>query len=297
MFRIYYDINVRSSRKELYFPQSINKVYNYIKCNNIDINNVELNKIYSVNGVDQIVHKIDNTGLFIAPGIFIANPLEKDNYSIVINDTTYSLSFNPYDDIDQLLVGSVVFADRVGSCRAGDTLRLIEDADTLALLNYVTITDVENLFGIYLHEAPTTVAYFDHSLPVLDWLNKCNNLYGQSLSTPKKDVNIFLYYRIYGGIPHMKRSADNTYDFILQNLTTNEEISLKAKQFGYQQINLKHRYRLKITDAMGDIPLMINDTANSAEYIELDLTNPSMYIPIETLSEGNTKLRPLSEIW
>lgn len=299
MFRIFYDVKVRSASRELFFPHSVYKVFNYIRCSNIDINTVNIDDICYINNEPQKIIKKTDSGFFVAPGIYYEGSISDIDLSIIIHDNQYLLSTDPYSDTDHLLIGSIVFNNTITTINTTDKIRLINLTDTIANMWYTKSLYIEHVKGTYLHDTATSILYFEHSNDTFDWLRKAKNIYAHSLDTVKKDIDIYLYYRCYGGAPNfVPNTSFAKYKLLLENLSDNTVIEKDIYQFGYETINLKNQYRFKITDALNNSPEIINDLVNSEEYIVLDFTDPFLWINEDQfISQKHTSIPTISDLW
>lgn len=280
MFRTYYELKFRNINRELYLPSQIHKVYNYIRANNIDLTSVEKDQIISINNSDQLVLRKDDKGLFIAPGVEISNTLVDEQYSAYINGNQYLLNLDAYDtSLDNLLVGAIVLPGHNKLFKVDDTCRLINTTANLINMKYIHINNIEILNGKFLHNENSTVLYFEHTDSILDWLVKAGDISIHSITFPKKDVDVRLYLRSYGGSP--KYSIENTlpqYNLRIVNKTTNEENTTEINQFHFEKLTLKHQYEIYITDQLNDYPVIINNLANNGEPIIINLNEEIKFI-------------------
>lgn len=296
MFRIYYNIRIEHKDKILFDPIPIYKIYNYIKANIIDLNSININDLILVNGIQQRILAKDNTGIFIAPGIEISDPLTKLSSVIVINNNTYNLTFDPYDTAkDQLLIGNIVlYGTNYDMFHVNDNIRLISDNYNIVYFKNTNITQIYQEYGIYLFNTNYHVIYIENNNEILDWLNKANNLYIHSIDTCKHNINMELGLRIFGGIPYRDDSvATNQYKIIVEDKTAQSSVTKTIPQFTNYKFDQKHLYEISILDTLDNVPLLINDELANMPLV-IDLTNPEVYIP-ET--PKNSPIGPLSSLF
>jgi hypothetical protein len=266
MYRIYYETNIRNFNKELFNPTELYKVYNYIYSRDIDLNTIGIGQNFNTGNILQTVIDKDDDGFFIAPGIFLANNLSKQDFTINIAGTSHNVSFNVFSEANSLTVGSLVFPSTSSytEINIGDTARVVDIHNNIVYLNNLTVTDIKNLDGVYLSETETMVVNFEKTLQLCDWLSKTNNLSIYSLDTVYKDIDMNIYIRCYGGYPMF--GSDNPmpkYNLELNDLDSGETTTESIYQFHSQKINAKHRYSFTIKDQLDNSPTVVNDAAHN----------------------------------
>lgn len=298
MFRIYYEIKIRHSNKELYNPTEVYKVYNYIKANTINNENISIGDKLFINNIEQVVKQKTEAGFFIAPGIYVPPSAQKPQYSISINGNEYNLTFDPYDNnFDQILVGSIVIPFNTNLFKDGDHCRLINYGNNIVNMKYFDVINIQKNNGLYLHDSQSTSLYFYHYEDLLEWLSKAGDIGVHSITSPKQDVDITLYLRCYGGSPSFSiLDTLPKYNLELHNLTTGDTIQKSISQFHNEKLNAKHLYEFKISDSLNQKPLMINDIADNTDNITIDLSSNSIQFIANQLAEVNPVLSPLSLI-
>jgi len=250
MFRIYYETKVRNFNKVLYNPYNLYKCYNYIYCRNIDLNTIGVGQTFNIGNLEQNIIEKDDQGFFIAPGLYMANPLAKEDFKINLLGVEQNLSFNAFSSYDSILIGSLIYPKVYTTINVGDNARAVDIRDNIVYMKNLEITNIENLDSIYLTDTITTVAKFNKSLELCDWLNKTSTLSLYSLDTALKDLDMNVYFRCYGGSPKLEFFTNPIpqYKLEITDLDTQETEQKYIYQFHSEKINAKHRYKLVVKD-------------------------------------------------
>jgi hypothetical protein len=274
MFRIYYNTKVRNFNKVLYNPTVLHKIYNYIYCRDIDLETIQVGQTFNIGNLQQQVLEKDNEGFFIAPGLYMPNPLSKADFAIDLFGNQHNMSFNAFSSYNSMLVGSLIYPSFYAHISVGDEARAVDIHDNIVYMKNLEITSLENVESVYLNDTMTTVAKFNKNLELCDWLNKTSNLSIYSLTTALKNLDMNVYFRCYGGSPK-SNFVDNPmpqYKLEITDLDTEETETKYIHQFHSESISAKHRYKLMIKDELNNIPVLVNDSSTDGN-IYVDFSN------------------------
>lgn len=268
MFNVRYDIVTKSTEKVLYSPDIVHKIYNCLELSE-DIE-MDLQQHFYINGFEQVVVHKEKNLIYFAPGLDNLSILEKNNSILLLNNEKYNISCEPISKI-RLIVGSLILSNFNHRHIYRKNDQIVVYCNNKPYSTQILLPLIK--YGLYLHNQPNIILHYLFNSSLLNAINKSNKIYIQSISNPKKDIDIELRLNINGGSPFINTDKYNRIPKYHCKILENEDVIFDDFINNYYIFKLKNNsYTIFIRDSNDNTPI-VNNIANNDNKIIINLQN------------------------